>query len=140
MKGLLTLIKLNKRTLDELRRKMVSLETQKNKLLGSSDALQAELVKEMQLASATPEMGNFFGGFSRRIQQRQLEIAEEVIVLDKKMLVVDAEIRDAFAEVKKYEIALENAKLRAKEKHEHMENLELDEIAEQQFRRKKDEG
>ncbi len=140
MKGLLTLIKLSKRSLDELRRKMVSLENQKAQLLQASARLKQELQDEIVMASRTPEMGGFFGGFSKRIQKRQLDIADEVDKLDKQMEKLNLEIVEAFSELKKYEIALDQAKQREKDKVEKRENLMLDEIAEQQYHRRKDKG
>ena len=139
MKGLNTLIKLHRRTLDELRRKMVSLENQKAQLLQASDKLNEELAAEIRMASKTPEMGQFFGGFSNRIKKRQAELAAEVQKLDKQMETLNVEIREAFAEVKKYEIALENAKQRIAAEGERRETIAMDEMAGQQFRRKAEE-
>ena len=136
MKGLKTLIKLNKRTLDDLRRKMGALENQKNQLLLLSKTLHEELVREMELATKTPEMQNFFGDFAKRIKNRQTEIAKEVQALDKQMDALRAEISEAFSELKKYEIALENANLRLAQAEQRKETIELDEIASQQHIRK----
>ena len=136
MKGLNTLIKLNKRTLDELRRKMVALENQKAQLLQASAKLDEELQSEIKLASKTPEMGQFFGGFSNRIKNRQQEIAFEVKKLDKQIDELNIEIGIAFSELKKYEIALANAKQREKAAQERKLTIEMDEIAQQQFGRK----
>ena len=131
MKGLNTLIKLHKRTLDELRRKMAALENQKIQLLQASARLDEELASEIKTASKTPELGQFFGGFSNRIKNRQLDIAREVAKLDKQIEALNSEIRDAFSELKKFEIALENAKLKLKAAQERMLTIEMDEIAQQ---------
>jgi flagellar export protein FliJ len=139
MKGLATLIKLHKRTLDELRRSMASLENQKEQLLLLSRTLQEELKKEMELAAKTPEMRGFFGDFAKRMRVRQEKIAAEIKELDKQMDKLRGEIAEAFSELKKYEIAEENARLRAAEAASRKETIELDEIAGQQHRLKKDE-
>jgi len=139
MKGLTTLIKLHKRTLDELRRAMMSLESQKAQLLKLSVKLKDELVQEIKLASKSPELGNFFGDFSKRMQMRQEEIAGEVRSLDKQIGELNAKISEAFSELKKFEIALENAKQRAEEAERNKETIQMDEIAGQQFRRKMEE-
>ena len=140
MKGLITLIKIHKRDLDDLRRKMVALENQKAQLLQASAKLSEELVAEIQTASKSPEMGRFFGDFSNRIKKRKEEIAKEVQLLDKQMDVLNNDIRAAFSELKKYEIALERVKLRAKTAEERKETIELDEIAGQQHQRKGKDG
>ena len=85
-------------------------------------------------------MGRFFGDFSNRIKKRKEEIAKEVQLLDKQMDVLNNDIRAAFSELKKYEIALERVKLRAKTAEERKETIELDEIAGQQHQRKGKDG
>lgn len=139
MKGLTTLIKLHKRTLDELRRQMVSLENQKAQLLQLSAKLKEELSAEIKMASRNPEMGQFFGDFSKRMQLRQEDIGMEVASLDKQMAKLNAEIFEAFSELKKYEVALEQAKQREKAEADRRETIAMDDIAQQQFRRTRKE-
>src|SRR5689334_20182006 len=115
MKGLSTLIKLHKRTLDELRRRMASLENQKVQLLQASANLHKELELEIHQAKKQAELSGFFGGFAKRIQKRQEEIAGEVRSLDQQMAKLNNEIAEAYGEVKKFEIAQENTKRRAEE-------------------------
>ena len=136
MKGLATLIKLSKRTLDELRRRMVNLENQKEQLLLLSKTLNEELKSEMELATKATEMRGFFGDFAKRIKARQDKIAGEIIALDKQMERLSIEISQAFSELKKYEIAQENEKQRLAAEGRRKETVELDEIAGQQHRRK----
>ena len=140
MKGLSTLIKLHKRTLDELRRQMLSLENQKAQLQQASANLNKELQDEMQAAKKQADMSGFFGGFAKRIQKRQEEIAKEIRSLDQQMAKLNNEITEAYAEVKKYEIAQENAKRREAEEEKRKETIAMDEIAGQQFRRKQEDG
>jgi flagellar protein FliJ len=139
MKTLNTLIKLHRRKLDELRRRMGSLENQKTQLLQASASLQNELREEIEKASLQPEMGQFFGGFAKRIQQRQEDIAKEVGSLDEQIRALGEEIAEAYTDVKKYEIAEENAKLREKETQARKETNMLDELAAQQYRRQNEE-
>lgn len=139
MKGLDTLIKLHKRELDELRRKIGALENQKQQLLDTSKKLNDELQNEMKIAAQKPEMGGFFAGFSKRIQERQKVLAQEVRKLDQQIAKLTDEARIAFGEVKKYEIAKANAEKRAAKERARKETIELDEIASNQDRRKKKE-
>lgn len=136
MKTLDTLIRLHKRTLDELRRNMGALENQKAQLQQAIQAMQKELDKEIALAGKQPEMANFFGGFAKRIKNRQDIIHQEIRALDVKITALNKEIFEAFTELKKYEIAKENAKLRAREEEKRKETLMLDEIASQQYQKK----
>lgn len=138
MKGLLTLIKLHKRKLDELRRKMVSLENQKSQLELAIVKLQEELKREMELAAERPEMSGFFGDFAKRIKKRQEDIRAEIKKVEAEMAKLADEIAAEFGELKKYEIALANAKRRATEEQNRKDTIALDEIAGQQFRKKKE--
>jgi len=139
VKGLITLIKLNKRTLDDLRRKMTALENQKAQLEQAIVNLRQEVETEMHLASQRPEMGNFFGGFAKRMRQRELDLHAEIAKVEQQMLALAEEISIAFTELKKYEIALENAKQRAREVAARRETEAMDEIASQQHHRKQEQ-
>ncbi|NBO19333.1 MAG: hypothetical protein EBV03_08940, partial [Proteobacteria bacterium] len=136
MKGLTTLIKLSKRALDELRRKMGMLENQKSQLQQAIVNLQREVEAELQAARQRPEMGQFFGEYSKRMRQRQAQLEAEVASIELQMSNLRETIAAAFAEQKKYEIALENAKQRQKEAAQRRENEMMDEIAGQQHQRK----
>ncbi len=140
MKTLNILIRLHKRKLDELRRNMASLEGQKEQLRQSIKALQNELEKEMKLAGIQAEMANFYGGFAKRIRGRQDMLHGEIKNIDVKIAELNKEIFAEFTELKKYEIALENQKLRMREEEKRKETLMLDEIAAQQFQRRVEEG
>jgi flagellar export protein FliJ len=139
MKGLKTLIKLNRRKLDELRRRMGILENQKNQLLAQSARLSKELEQEIAMASQKPEMGQFFGGFAKRIQSRQENIAAEVRKLDQQMAALRDEIANAYTDVKKFEIAEENARKREEVEQNRKETIILDDIAAQQYTRRQTE-
>ena len=136
MKGLITLIKLSKQTLDELRRKMTALENQKVQLEQAIVNLRQEVDQEMASASQQPEMSRFFGGFAKRMKQRELDLRSEIGKVEKQMQVLAQEITLAFADLKKYEIAQENTKQRAREAAARRETEMMDEIAGQQFHRR----
>lgn len=139
MKGIDTLIRLSKRTLDELRKKQIVLENEKDKLLQALQKLGGEMQSEMKVAEKTPEMGAFFGGFAKRIKKRQEILYEEVKKLDVKLAELSEEILTAFADLKKYEITRDNANARAKAEVARKETMAMDEIAGVQFVRKEKE-
>jgi len=138
MKGLNTLIKLHKRTLDDLRRKLVGLEEQKAQLQALSRTLQEELEREMQMATAQPDLSRFFSGFAKRIQKRQEDIAREMQALDRQIAALSEQIAEAFGELKKFEIAQENALRRLKEEEKRRDDALMDDIAARQHRRKEE--
>lgn len=139
MKGLITLIKLSKRTLDELRRKMTALENQKAQLEQAIVNLRKEVEEEMQAAAKNPEMGNFFGGYAKRMRQRELDLRAEIDKVEQQIIALSDEITLAFADLKKYEIALDMAKERARETAARRETEMMDEIASQQHHRKQEQ-
>lgn len=139
MKSLHTLIRLQRQKVDELKRKTVALENQKHVLTAKMDALAGELRRELELASATAEMGGFFGDFAERIRGRRAELEQEVRKLDKQIDDLSTQLRTVFGELKKYEIVLERRRAEAHAKEAKEENSQLDEIALQQHARKGDE-
>lgn len=141
MKGVNTLIRFAKRTLDELRKKQVLLETQKAQLLEAIRKLHEDLASEQRLAQKTVEMATFYGGFAKRIKEKEAKMREEIRRLDEELARLSEEIMAAFADLKKYEIARDNAIAREKAEAARKETLMLDEIASTKFiRRQKEEG
>jgi flagellar FliJ protein len=114
----------------------VALETEKTQLEQASQKLYEELQSEIALAGRQTEMAMFFGDFAQRIRNRQEQLAAEIQKVEQKIVAKREDISEAFSELKKYEIALDNAKARQKETLNRRENLMFDEIAEQQHRRK----
>jgi len=137
MKGIDTLIKLHKSTLDELRKRIGVLENQKQQLIELSKKLDDDLKNEMKIAAQRPEMGQFFAGFSKRIQERQKGIVGEVKKLDQQIVKLTDEAREAFGEVKKFEIAKANIEKRKQKEIARKETAALDEVASNQHQRKK---
>lgn len=137
MKGLETLIKLKKRALDELRREVAALERQKQQLADLSAQLSRDLAKELELTSRQPGMSMFFSGFAKRVKARQEQIGAEMQALEKKIIERTREVTEAFAELKKFEIARDRAKKRAEKEAQRKETVRLDEIAGQQNDRKR---
>ncbi|MDX2073006.1 MAG: flagellar FliJ family protein [Alphaproteobacteria bacterium] len=139
MKGIATLIRLAKRNLDELRKQQVALENEKAKLLQAIRTLDSKLQSEQALAAKSPEMATFYGEFAKRIKERQAVLRGEVKAVEEKLVKISEEITEAFAELKKYEIARDNAAARAKAEAARKETIAFDEIAATQFMRKEKE-
>ncbi len=137
LKSLNTLIKVAKQQLDGLRRDLANLEREKQKMLEAIDRLKKELAREIELASKQPEMGAFFGGFAKRIREREDELRLGIKKLDKLIDDLRERIREQFAEQKKYELAKEARIKQDKEDQDKAEMNELDEIGGQRHQRKK---
>lgn len=136
MKALNTLIRLSKKTLDELRRNMADLENQKSALEQTILSLKKDLDTEVDLAKKQVEMSTFFGEFAKRIKNRQDAIRVEIKNIDAQIVKLNNEIFIAFTELKKYEIARDNVKKKAAFEASRKETIMLDEIASQQHHRK----
>lgn len=134
-KSLGTLIKLQRRELNDLRKQLNVLERQRAQLMEASIKLSEELQNEIEKAVALPEMGSFFGNFSARIQKRQEEIGMIVREIDKKTHSIVQKINEVFSEVKKYEIALENLLRREAEEANRKEQIMLDDMGVDRYSR-----
>lgn len=128
-KGLPTLIRLQQRELDNLRKRMVILQQNRDSLLAQAEALLAELENEVRLAGEMAGMAGFFGDYSKRIKYQREGLFREAAKLEKKIEALSQEISVAFSELKKYEIAYERHLEREKKKRELLEQKQMDEIA-----------
>ncbi|MBY0356006.1 MAG: flagellar FliJ family protein [Rickettsiales bacterium] len=139
MKGLKTLIRLEKNRLDALRKDLVTLENEKEQFELLSEQLLASLHAELAAAEGMTEMRGFFGDFSARIKRQRQQIAQHVAMLERKMSVIREQMSEVFSEMKKYEIALENHLMREKERLAAREQQQMDEVAVQRFHRARSE-
>ncbi len=129
MKGLPTLIRLQKRTIDELKKRQSVLLERREFLVQRSQELSDKLELEVKLAAELADMRGFFGNYSEHIKKQRKEIANEVYNVDMRINALTDEIALAFGELKKYEIAEENRKKRAKQKENKREQDMFDDIA-----------
>lgn len=138
MKGLNTLIRIHRRELDELRRHLAVLEGKRDAFLEQYHRLHEELVREIEASKDLTEMRGFFGNFSESIKQRQLRVREEIRKVETKIQTLLVEIQARFSEVKKYEIAQEQFEKREAEAAARKEQIMMDELAIEVFRRKEE--
>lgn len=136
MKGMETLIKLQRRELDRLRKEQVQLEEKREQLLALAAKLHHEVMEERRLAAENPTMAGYMGDYEKRMQRRQLDIAKETIGLDQRLAQLAMAITEAFGELKKYEITRDNRREQAKAAEDRREQGQLDEVGLQRFVRK----
>jgi len=128
MKSLKTLIRIQKRELDALRREMVVLEERREGYAARVAALNDQLQHEIKTASELAELRGFFGDFSKVIKQKQKELAARILLVEQEMRQVSDKIMLKFADLKKYEISLERYLAREAKKQADKEQKELDEV------------
>lgn len=129
MKSINTLIKLNSRELDELRKAIASLEDEKDRLINDNNRMEEQLQREHALASSDPEMGIAFANYRRFVRAKQTEISKSIRNIDKKIEILKDDIADKFSEVKKYEVLLATRLNIEKKNQQDIETKELNEIA-----------
>ncbi len=129
MKGIDTLIKLKKNELDALTKQLKALQEQKYALEDAIKKLEEEIMREEELANNDINLARYFGAFAmqtrKKIQAYQGAIAE----VDKNIEVIRGHITNAFGELKKYEIAKQNQIKQKAVKELHIEQQNMDEVA-----------
>lgn len=138
MKSIQTLIRLNKKELDDMRLQLAGLRNQKDEMLNYSRIMSEELAAEQEFAAASPEMSITFDSYRKKINERQKNIKYAVKEIDKQIEYMTDLIAQKFTEIKKYEIILEQKILAKKKKELELENKTLDEVAMTQFLKEAD--
>lgn len=136
MEGLETLIDLHQNDLDRMRRQMVELETQRDKFQMALDALAEELEQEKHLADRDLSIRNYLENYVAENTRRATMIRDAKKRVQGQIDRLQQQIFEKFGELKKYEIAKEQADRREAKERAHREQTELDEIAIDQFKRK----
>ncbi len=129
MKSIETIIKINKRELDELRKQLVQREEEKEQLIHYHNKMEDELEQEHILSAKDPEMGIMFANYRKMIKGRQAVIVKSLKDLDQHITFIKSDIIVKFGEVKKYEILLASQLAAAKKVELLAEAKQLDEIS-----------
>jgi len=132
-----TLIRLREWSVDNARRKLAELLRLVEDLEGQARALEDEIAAEQAVARATPnDAGVVYGAFARAAIKRRERIAASIDQIEEEIAVARDELRDAYRELKKYEIAQDARDLRAAEEEGRRDQAVLDEIGLQGHRRR----
>lgn len=136
MKSLVTLIRVKQRELDALRRQQEVLLKQREDLHTILDGLANQLVRELKTAEKMPEMAHFFGDFAATIKKRQELMHVHLRKVEHELDKLAERLREAFSEMKKYELALAAYEKRRAEELRQRETRAMDEIAVQGYARR----
>ncbi len=129
MKSIVTILRVKQREIDALKRQQQVLESQRDNLLKTIDALAKSLEKEFKAAENVPGMAQFYGNFSVQIKSRQEAVRQQVLRVEVELDKLTQLIREAFSEMKKFELALDAHNKRIAAAAKRRENAEMDEIA-----------
>ena len=136
MSSLDTLIKVHRWQLDEQRRKVAEFESLAEKLRSELQRLDEEEVSEQQVAGDSHEASFAYSGYARALIDRRNKLQQSVQETEQQLVQARSELADAFAEVKRYEIAAANRLLAKHRGIERIRQQELDEVAIDGFRRR----
>lgn len=128
MKSLNTLIRIQQRELDALKRQQGILEHQREEINLIITGLGNQLRDELKAAQAMPEMAHFFGDYSATIKKRQEMMHGHLRRVDAEISKLTDQIRERFSEMKKYELALANWQKRKRDAANKREQQEMDEL------------
>jgi flagellar export protein FliJ len=136
VKGLRTLIRLRKQDLDELRRDMATLEGRRAALIARREMLDREFAEEQRFVAETPNMAFAYGAYAQRVIAEREDIAARKQALEADMAALGERVAEAFAELKKYEIAMNQRLQRQRAEAARREQRDLDELGLNMHRRR----
>ena len=136
MSSLDTLIKLHRWQLDEQRRKVTEFENLAEKLRAELQRLDGEEQFEQRVAGDSHEANYAYSGYAKSLIDRRAKLARSIEETEQQIVEARAALADAYAEVKRYEIAAANRLLAMHRGLERLRQQELDEVALAGFRRR----
>jgi flagellar protein FliJ len=135
MKGLKTLIRLQDWKVDETRRSLGRLESERAGYISQGKELEREVIREQRLAIEN-NMTEQYGPYAEGVNVKRGELTEAVIEIDGKIEIIHDELAELFQESKRLEIALQRREDEAAAEILKLEQLELDETGMKMHRRK----
>lgn len=136
MKGVQSLIRLQRWRLDEARRRLADLERLKQEFMDRARKLEEEIAAEQQAAAKDDEGRRAWASFAERALERRATLARSVAETEAALSAAQEEVGEAFREVKKLELAAERAERRQQEAAQKREQARLDAVALDMHRRR----
>ncbi len=136
MKTLRTLIRLKKDEADKLKKELTQIEERQRILKDEHHELGVQLELEATAATNFPECASAFAAFAKKTIERQRALLKNIemlqVAIDKKR----DELLDAFSELKKFEIALDQRLAAERGETQRRETIMMNEVALRGFVRK----
>jgi len=128
-KGLATLIRLSKWTVDDKRRALTALQAREDEILADIAAAEAQLIAEQRAAAADlTGIGFVYGAYARSWLNRRAQLDSMLEQIRAEIVRAGDELSEAFNQLKTYEITERERKRRADEERDRKEQAFLDEI------------
>ncbi len=129
MKSREALIRLHRFRVDEIRRRLKSLDDMRADLTKKMSDLEA-MMQEEQRRAAHSDLGRLaYPSFARSVVARRENIQRSVDEVEKQAATVTEELQAAYRELKKYEIAADSEAQRDRVEYARQVQAELDDIA-----------
>ena len=140
-KDLHSLIRLSRWTVDEIQRTLAILVEKEERLVAARYALDEELKRERVAAMQNVmEGGLTFSGYMIRYQMRRDELDYQIVEVGKEISAARDTLAEAYRDQKTYELAQEARDKAWAEELARREQISLDEIAQNLYRRRKEAG
>jgi flagellar export protein FliJ len=135
MRGLPTLIRVRQWELEEKRRKLADLEGLAAQLDEAVARLDDEVRMEQGVASASHEISFAYAPYAQASIERRRTLKASLEDVRLQIEAAAQEVTTAYQELKKYEVAHDNRRRRARVEANRRETIVLDDIAIEGFRR-----
>lgn len=135
MKSLPTLIRVRKWELEEKRRKLNDLRALAAKLSDAIARLNDEVQQEQGLTSSHADLTFAYGPYAAAVVERRRTLEHSVEGVQRQIEAAMEELSEAFTELKKFEVANANRSRRARAETNRREQIQLDDVAIESFRR-----
>ena len=122
------LIRVHDWQVDEKRRHLGDLLRMQDDLQAQLDRLGAELKREQALAAKDPESATFYGAYAEGVIQRRERLRASIVKMDQEVAVAREAVREAYRELKKYQIAEEHRLAAEADERAKRDQKTLDEI------------
>ncbi|MCH8862770.1 MAG: flagellar FliJ family protein [Proteobacteria bacterium] len=136
MKGIDSVIRLQKWQVDEQRRQVADLEGLLMDLTQRAQALEQEILKEQEVA-ADQNVAFIYGNYVRHAISRRETLQRSIVDAEVAAVAARDVLTELYQDMKRYEIAKDRHDARQALKENRAEQAELDDIALKMHRRKK---
>lgn len=140
MKGIETLIRLHRNVVDEHRRRIADLRKIEERIQDDQRKLEETLAQEQRVAARGLELSATYAVYANWVitERERLDAALANIRLAIRQ--AEEQLAEAFQELKRYELALEEQQRRRAEEAKRRETQRFDEVASVRFTRQSGEG
>jgi flagellar export protein FliJ len=135
MTALDSMVRVHGWVLEEKQRKLTDLRALLQKLTDDLAGVDKELDTEREAAGKSDEAGAAFPAFVAATLDRRKKLCETMANLQRESEAAREELREAFGELKKYELARKNQESQESAKRKRGERIHLDELGVSIYRR-----